>query len=75
MSDQHEKRPRGRQVGWRKPNAMPSRIPAMRIPVQLEEWLSAEAELRGLKIADMARMLLLEAMRREDGTNRPGRGE
>jgi hypothetical protein len=67
MSDQHEKRPRGRQVGWRKPNAMPSRIPAMRIPVQLEEWLLAEAELRGLKIADMARMLLLEAMRREDG--------
>ena len=75
MSDQHEKRPRGRQVGWRKPNAMPSRIPAMRISVQLEEWLLAEAELRGLKIADMARMLLLEAMRREDGTNRPGRGE
>ena len=75
MSDQHEKRPRGRQVGWRKPNVMPSRIPAMRIPVQLEEWLLAEAELRGLKIADMARMLLLEAMRREDGTSRPGRGE
>ncbi len=75
MSDQHEKRPRGRQVGWRKPNTMPSRIPAMRIPVQLEEWLLAEAELRGLKIADMARMLLLEAMRREDGTNRPDRGE
>ncbi len=75
MSDQHEKKPRGRQVGWRKPNAMPSRIPAMRIPVQLEEWLLAEAELRGLKIADMARMLLLEAMRRENGTNRPGRGE
>ena len=72
MSDQHEKRPRGRQVGWRKPNTMPSRIPAMRIPVQLEEWLLAEAELRGLKIADMARMLLLEAMRREDGTNSPG---
>jgi hypothetical protein len=47
----------------------------MRIPAQLEEWLLAEAELRGLKIADMARMLLLEAMRREDGTNRPGRGE
>jgi hypothetical protein len=75
MSDHHEKRPRGRPVGWRKPNAMPSRIPAMRIPVQLEEWLLAEAELRGLKIADMARMLLLEAMRREDDTNRPGRGE
>ena len=75
MSDQQEKKPRGRQVGWRKPNPMPSRIPAMRIPVMLEEWLLVEAEKRGLKIVDMARMLLLEAMRREDGTNRPGRGE
>ena len=72
MSDQSAKKPRGRQVGWRKPNAMPSRIPAMRIPAQLEEWLLLEAEKRGLKIVDMARMLLLEAMRGEDnGTNRP----
>jgi hypothetical protein len=46
MSDTPEKRPRGRQVGWRKANTMPSRIPAMRIPVQLEEWLIAEAELK-----------------------------
>ena len=72
MSDKSEKRPRGRQVGWRKANTMPSRIPAMRIPVQLEEWLLAEAEKRGLKVVDMARMLLLEAMRKEDGTNRQG---
>jgi len=71
MSDQSEKKPRGRQVGWRKPNAMPSRIPAMRIPLQLEEWLMVEAEKRGLKIVDMARMLLLDAMRRDDGTNSP----
>ncbi|MBV5340021.1 MAG: hypothetical protein J0665_10775 [Deltaproteobacteria bacterium] len=72
MSDQPEKKPRGRQLGWRKPNAMPSRIPAMRIPAQLEEWLTVEAEKRGLKIVDMARMLLLEAMRgSEDGTSRP----
>ena len=69
MSDQLEKKPRGRQLGWRKPNSMPSRIPAMRIPVQLEDWLTVEAEKRGLKIVDMARMLLLEAMRnQEDGT-------
>jgi hypothetical protein len=38
--------------------------------MQLEEWLLAEAEKRGLKIVDMARMLLLEAMRREDGSER-----
>ncbi len=63
MSDQHEKKPRGRQVGWRKTNAMPSRIPAMRIPVQLDEWLQAEAEKRGLRIVDMARMVLMETMR------------
>ena len=63
MSEQPEKKPRGRQVGWRKANTMPSRIPAMRIPLQLEEWLMAEAEKRGLKIVDMARMILLEAMR------------
>jgi hypothetical protein len=69
MSDQTKKKPRGRQVGWRKANPMPSRIPAMRIPLQLEEWLLAEAEKRGLKVVDMARMLLLESMRnREDGT-------
>ena len=69
MSETPEKKPRGRQIGWRKPNTMPSRIPAMRIPVQLEEWLTAEAEKRGLKTVDMARMLLLEAMRsKEDGT-------
>lgn len=50
---------------------MPSRIQAMRIPEQLEEWLTAEAEKRGLKVVDMARMILLEAMRKnEDGTNR-----
>ncbi len=42
----------------------------MRIPVQLEEWLLAEADKRGLKIVDMARMLLLDAMRREDGSER-----
>jgi len=66
MSDTPEKKPRGRQLGWRKANTMPSRIPAMRIPVQLEEWLIAEAEKRGLKISDMARMLLLEAMRNKD---------
>ena len=70
MSDQPEKKSRGRQIGWRKANTMPTRIPAMRIPVQLEEWLLAEAEKRGLKIVDMARMLLLEAMRREDGSER-----
>lgn len=75
MSDQPEKRPRGRQVGWRKSNAMSSRLPAMRIPVQLEEWLVAEAEMRGLKIVDMARMLLLESMRSEHETSRPHRGK
>jgi len=63
MAEQPEKKPRGRQVGWRKANTMPSRIPAMRIPLQLEEWLLAEAEKRGLKVVDMARMILLEAMR------------
>ena len=63
MTDQTEKKPRGRQVGWRKANTMPSRIPAMRIPLQLEEWLLDEAEKRGLKVVDMARMILLEAMR------------
>ncbi len=66
MSEQPEKRPRGRQVGWRKANTMPSRIPAMRIPLQLEEWLLAEAEKRGLKVVDMARMILLEAMRNKE---------
>ena len=66
MSDQPEKRPRGRQVGWRKANTMPSRIPAMRIPLQLEEWLMVEAEKRGLKVVDMARMILLEAMRNRE---------
>ncbi len=45
----------------------------MRIPAQLEEWLLIEAEKRGLKIVDMARMLLLEAMRGDDGKNRPRR--
>jgi len=65
MTEKPEKRPRGRQLGWRKPESMPSRIPAMRIPLQLEEWLLAEAEKRGLKVVDMARMLLLEAMRRD----------
>ncbi len=63
MTEQPEKRPRGRQVGWRKANTMPCRIPAMRIPLHLEEWLMAEAEKRGLKVVDMARMILLEAMR------------
>lgn len=66
MSDTPEKKSRGRQVGWRKANTMPSRIPAMRIPVQLEEWLLSEAEHRGLKVVDMARMILLEAMRNKE---------
>lgn len=70
MSDQPEKKARGRQLGWRKPNAMPSRIPAMRIPEHLENWLISEADNRGLKVVDMARMLLMEAMRRENATNR-----
>lgn len=70
MSSQSEKKPRGRQVGWRKPNAMPSRIPAMRIPLQLEDWLLGEAEQRGLKIVDMARMILMESMRRGNGRER-----
>ena len=67
MLDQPEKKPRGRQVGWRKPNAMPNRIPAMRIPSALEEWLSVEAEKRGLKVVDMARMILMETMRGGNG--------
>ena len=72
MPDHSEKKPRGRQIGWRKPNAMSSRIPAMRIPTSLEDWLKSEAEMRGLKIVDMARMLLLEAMRdKEDGADSP----
>lgn len=71
MADEHEKKSRGRQLGWRKPNAMPSRIPAMRIPVHLEEWLISEADQRGLKVVDMARMLLMEAMRRENDPIRP----
>ena len=66
MTEQPEKKPRGRQVGWRKANTMPSRIPAMRIPLQLEEWLMVEAEKRGLKVVDMARMILLEAMRNKE---------
>jgi hypothetical protein len=60
MSDPAEKRPRGRPEGWRKPATMNSRIPAMRIPDHLEEWLQVEAERKGLSISDMARMLLLE---------------
>jgi hypothetical protein len=72
MSEDLGKKPRGRQLGWRKPDAMPSRIPAMRIPAQLENWLLVEAEKRGLKVVDMARMLLLEAMRGDDAANRPG---
>lgn len=70
MSDQPTKKPRGRQVGWRKPETMPARIPAMRVPLQLEDWLLVEAEKRGLKITDMARMLLLEAMRHDHEKNR-----
>jgi hypothetical protein len=70
MPNQSEKKPRGRQLGWRKPNAMPSRIPAMRVPAQLEEWLQTEAEKRGLRIVDMARMLLLDAMRRDSDQDR-----
>ena len=70
MADTPDKKPRGRQVGWRKPNAMPSRIPAMRIPAPLEEWLLIEAEKRGLRVVDMARMVLMEAMRREDASER-----
>ena len=66
MTEQAEKKPRGRQVGWRKANTMPSRIQAMRIPLQLEEWLLEEAEKRGLKVVDMARMILLEAMRNKE---------
>ena len=42
----------------------------MRIPAQLEEWLKAEAEKNGLNVVDMARMLLIKAMRREDGSDR-----
>ncbi len=70
MADKPDKKPRGRQVGWRKPNTMPSRIPAMRIPAQLEEWLLTEAEKRGLRVVDMARMVLMEAMRRDDASER-----
>lgn len=70
MTEYPEKRPRGRQRGWRKPNAMPSRIPAMRIPEQLEAWLRCEADKRGLRLVDMARMILLETMRRENDQER-----
>ncbi len=60
QASQPAKRPRGRQKGWRKANTMEDRIPAMRLPAHLYEWLAAEADARGLKIPDMARMLLLE---------------
>lgn len=60
-------------VKWAGASRMPCRaaIPAMRIPAQLEEWHVVEAEKRGLKVVDMARMLLLDAMRTDDGTNSP----
>ena len=55
-----EKRPRGRQKGWTKADNMIERLPPMRVPDHLYEWLGEEAKVRGLKIPDMARMLLLE---------------
>lgn len=70
MSDEPKKKPPGRPLGWRKEQTMPSRLPPMRIPAQLEEWLKAEAEKNGLNVVDMARMLLIKAMRREDGSDR-----
>ena len=62
--EQPEKRPRGRQKGWRKEVVMEDRIPAMRVPAGLYEWLGSEADERGLKIPDMARMLLLQVMKK-----------
>ena len=70
MPDLPEKKPPGRPLGWRKAQTMTSRLPPMRIPTHLEDWLKAEAEKRGLNVVDMARMLLIEAMRSQDGTNR-----
>ena len=60
MTDSSDKKSRGRQRGWKKPSTMESRLPAMRIPSHLDDWLNAEADKRGLTTTDMARMLLLE---------------
>lgn len=60
MNESSQKKPPGRQKGWRKAITMNSRIPAMRIPDHLEAWLQVEADKRGLAISDMARMFLLE---------------
>ena len=49
---------------------MPSRLPPLRIPEALEQWLRAEGEKNGLQVGEMARMLLLEAMRRNAGGTR-----
>jgi hypothetical protein len=62
VSDTPEENKRGRKEGYRKPNAMKGRV-SMRVPQELEDWLHAEGEIRGLGTGDMARMLLMEIWR------------
>lgn len=59
-------KPRGRPKGWRKSKPLEGKLPAMRIPEQLEEWLESEQERLGAaSISAIARMKLMEMMRQE----------
>lgn len=59
MPDNPQEKKRGRKQGYRKENAMTGRI-AMRIPIELEDWLREEGAKRGLGIGDVGRMFLIE---------------
>lgn len=60
-----ERKKAGRKVGWRKTITLTCRL-TTRIPQHLEDWLKAEAELKGLSASDIARLLLLDAKQRAE---------
>lgn len=63
QGEQPVKRPPGRQKGWTKADNMTGRIPPLRVPDALHKWLTDEARENALKIPDMARMILMKAMK------------
>ena len=67
-----EKKPVGRQKGWRKVNAKSVRLPSLSVEPELAEWLEKEmSRRRRSTLTDLVRSLLWEAKdQQEEGGGR-----
>lgn len=69
-----EKRKPGRPVNWRKAEAKRSKLPAVYVEEELEEWVVAESKRQRISMSNLIRIALWEKKERGEEPSVPRTG-